>query len=262
MSRLKNGKIIECNNCGKPIYKPRRILLRYSHYFCSRSCSQSYFVGIKHRMFKNNSMSQTFKRRLLNGAKCVLCKETDRDVLVLHHKDGNRKNNKIENLVVLCANCHIKVHKEAKDKFVMNLSVPKCFYKILNKNAKKPFKREVTDAGFDLYSTQKYIIAPQTWCEIDYGISVEIPLSYYGMLALRSKWGKNGLIQHIGIVDNSFRGRLSGFVYNASKEEIVIEKGDRVSQLIIQPYLITKVCEVKQLSKTERGSKGFGSSGR
>lgn len=73
---------------------------------CSHSCSNTYFKT------NPSAVNTNYRKRALKhyGAKCKYCGDTRKYVLQVHHIDQNRKNNKLENLEVLCANCHLEVH--------------------------------------------------------------------------------------------------------------------------------------------------------
>ena len=113
----KTGKEIPCFVCRKITYHPKaRIELSKSKkYFCGKSCQtiwrNSYFVGEKHANYKSGIAiyRSILSRNKVSGV-CKLCKTNDRRILAVHHLDKNRKNNKVENLVWLCHNCHHLVH--------------------------------------------------------------------------------------------------------------------------------------------------------
>lgn len=116
LSQLK-GKEVSCANCGKHIYRaPRALRNSFSgNYFCSKACHRSWEnkqrLGVKHPQWKTG---HSVYRQLLMASKvpmaCKRCGLTDDRVLTVHHVDGNRRNNSLQNLVWLCANCHFLVH--------------------------------------------------------------------------------------------------------------------------------------------------------
>ncbi len=115
-SQLK-GKVVSCFICNKEVYKPLRELngSKSKNYFCSRSCQTKWrnkvFSGARHSNWKSGK--STYRNILLSSEierKCLLCKITDSRVLNVHHKDHNRTNNNLSNLVWLCMNCHYLVH--------------------------------------------------------------------------------------------------------------------------------------------------------
>lgn len=121
------------------------------------------------------------------------------------------------------------------------------------------------DAGLDLIATSRqYNYATKTW---DYGtgLSIEVPEGHVGLLFPRSSLTKYDLSlgNHVGVIDSGFRGEL----FFKFKELLPVGKytiyvpGDKVGQLIIIPYPKIQFVEVDELSDSERGTGGFGSSG-
>lgn len=114
----RTGQIANCAYCGKSIYRKRRDLRRSKsgRVFCNKSCHCAW--ENKHRRIgifaPNWRGGQYVYRDLMRKNKaqpiCSICGYEDERVLVVHHKDGNRKNNQIENLEWLCRNCHYLLH--------------------------------------------------------------------------------------------------------------------------------------------------------
>jgi len=107
-----------CSVCNKPIKRtPSKIEHSKSKkYFCSKSCQtiwrNQYYSGAKHLLWKGG-FHVKYRKILLSTAKtetCLYCATKDRRVLVVHHVDKDRSNNKISNLEWLCHNCHYRVH--------------------------------------------------------------------------------------------------------------------------------------------------------
>ena len=128
---LRKGKEVECFLCGKLSYKSKVSLGRSKSgkFFCSKSCQTKWrnqeFVGSKHANWTGGRYSY---RSVLTRNKVpkifFLCKTKDVRVMAVHHKDRNRKNNKVENLVWLCHNCHHLVHyyKDEQDKIMVPIA--------------------------------------------------------------------------------------------------------------------------------------------
>ena len=111
------GKTVKCFNCGKRIYRSLGQLRRSKsgEFFCNKSCQthwrNKYFIEEKHANWKNGI--RTYRNILERSGRkpfCALCKINDKRILTAHHKDRNRNNNKLSNLVWLCLNCHYLVH--------------------------------------------------------------------------------------------------------------------------------------------------------
>ena len=137
-------------------------------------------------------------------------------------------------------------------------------FKKLSENAKAPTRGSAEAAGWDMYAAGNYEIAPQGCVMVPTDIAVEIPFGCFGALFPRSGLAtKRGLrlANCVGVIDGDFRGNCTAAIYNDSDEMQYIEKGDRIAQLVIIPYLETVFEEVDELSDTDRGQSGFGSTG-
>lgn len=111
------GKVVVCFNCSKEVYRSPKQLNRSKSgkFFCTKSCQtlwrNSTFVEEKSPNWKNGKGA--YRRILIrSGIKpmCSICSIINPMLLVVHHKDHNRKNNSIANLMWLCFNCHYLVH--------------------------------------------------------------------------------------------------------------------------------------------------------
>ena len=97
------------------------------------------------------------------------------------------------------------------------------------------------------------------------GIAVAIPDGYVGIIAVRSSMGVRrgvSLSCDIGVIDADYRGPLGVALRNNSDEPYTIEPGDRIAQLMVVPVACPEIEPVSELPATERGEKGFGSTGR
>ena len=147
------------------------------------------------------------------------------------------------------------------DKMGGNPEVGSIQVKKINPSAKLPSKAHVTDAGFDLYA-EKYSSIPAGETRlIGTGIAMTIPRGYAGLIWDRSSMGVKGLHRFGGVIDSDYRGEIKVCIHNASEESYTISEGDKVAQLIIQAAPSFFLKEVDSLEETERGGKGFGSSG-
>lgn len=123
--------------------------------------------------------------------------------------------------------------------------------------------------GIDLracFEEEKISIAAGDRYPIPTGIAIEICEPHIaGFLYSRSGLGaKTGLTvaQGVGVIDPDYRGEIIAFMLNTSKEEIIVEKSERIAQLVFQPYVPVSVEESEELSQTERGSGGYGHTGK
>lgn len=138
--------------------------------------------------------------------------------------------------------------------------------KKLNDNAKLPTYGSKDAAGADLYActTEEIEIAPHTTVMIPTGIALELPVGYAGFIYARSGLAsKKGLApaNKVGVVDCDYRGEVKVALHNHTDIPQTIASGERVAQLVVAPYITAAFEEVDELSSTERGAGGFGSTG-
>lgn len=143
----------------------------------------------------------------------------------------------------------------------MNINITK-----LNDRAVIPTKGHTGDAGFDLYACieEPISIKPGETVKVPTGLAVEIPNGYFGAVFARSGLAtKQGLrpANCVGVCDAPYRGEYIVPLHNDSDEERVVNPQDRIAQLIIMPFLEVQFDVVDDLSETERGNGGFGSTG-
>ena len=139
--------------------------------------------------------------------------------------------------------------------------------KRLNDKAILPTKAHATDAGYDLYATSCDISVPDRMATYGTGIAVEIPQGYVGLVFPRSSICKQhlSLSNSVGVIDSGYRGEIMAkfnLLSDGSDTYSVYKIGDRIAQLIIMPYPEVTFEEVDELSDSDRGEGGYGSSGR
>ncbi len=139
--------------------------------------------------------------------------------------------------------------------------------KRLTNTAKIPTRQHVGDAGYDLYADiqEPVTIEPHTSEFIKTGIAIEIPDGYFGAIFARSGLAtKQGLrpANCVGVCDSGYRGEYKVALHNDSVSTKTVYPEDKIAQLIVMPYLNMEFNEVCELSATERGDGGFGSTGR
>jgi dUTP pyrophosphatase len=125
-----------------------------------------------------------------------------------------------------------------------------------------PTRAHADDAGLDAYCLEDVLIGPQQGKVARTGIALALPPGYFALVADRSSMAKKGIKTAGGVIDTGYRGEIHVVLWNLSREEIRISRGERIAQLIILPVATPSVREVSELDSTERGSKGFGSSGK
>ena len=138
--------------------------------------------------------------------------------------------------------------------------------KKLKPNAILPTYGSAEAAGADLYACldAPVGIAPGKTAFIPTGIAMELPRGYAGLAYARSGLAcKKDLApaNKVGVIDSDYRGEFMIALHNHGEQVRVIEHGERIAQLVITPVFTPGFTEVLELSNTERGSGGFGSTG-
>lgn len=133
--------------------------------------------------------------------------------------------------------------------------------KLNYEDAQEPTRGSDEAAGYDLYSYESETITPNKIKLIDTGISIRVPEGTYGRIAPRSSVSKKGILINAGVIDRDYRGPVKVMVHNLSNNDYVINKNDRIAQLILEQIKTPPVELVEELDDTERGDGGFGSTG-
>lgn len=140
-------------------------------------------------------------------------------------------------------------------------------FKKLSDLAITPTKGSVAAAGYDLYAAIKEnVTIPAHGTEkISTEIALELPEGTFGAIFARSGLAtKQGLrpANCVGVVDSDYRGSVIVALHNDTDTEKVVEPKERIAQLVVMPYVSFDLKEVDDLSETERGNGGFGSTGK
>ena len=134
--------------------------------------------------------------------------------------------------------------------------------KKINPDGKVPTRAKSSDAGYDLYSTVDMPITPTARQLVPTGIAIEIPEGYYGRIApRRGRAVRAGIAILAGVVDSGYRNEIKVVMINLGEGLVSVNKGDRIAQLIIEKCYDVEWEEVNELSDSDRGEGGFGSSG-
>ena len=138
--------------------------------------------------------------------------------------------------------------------------------KKLDETAVIPVRGSDYAAGYDLYANLEYsvVIKPHETVKIGTGVAMNIPENHFGAIFARSGLAtKKGLrpANCVGVVDEDYTGELIVAVHNDSDETKVINPKERIAQLAFIPYSTANFIEVEELTVTERGDNGFGSTG-
>jgi dUTP pyrophosphatase len=139
--------------------------------------------------------------------------------------------------------------------------------KKLNSTAIIPTRGSAYAAGYDLYSnnSESITINAHETVKIGTGLSIEVPEGYFGGIFARSGLAtRNGLrpANCVGVGDSDFRGEYVVALHNDSNVPYTVQPNERIAQLVVIPYLHYDFIEVDELTDTERGSNGFGSTGK
>jgi dUTP pyrophosphatase len=136
-----------------------------------------------------------------------------------------------------------------------------CFKK-LDPGAVLPTRGSAWAAGLDIYSIENIAIGPGQRILARTGLAAAIPEGYYGRVAPRSGLAtKNGLDVMAGVIDADYRGEISCLLYNAGDETIKLPAQSKICQLIIEKIITPVAAWSEEISETDRGSGGFGSTG-
>lgn len=125
-----------------------------------------------------------------------------------------------------------------------------------------PTRAHKTDAGLDIYAKDGQIVPAKESAIFDTGVHVEIPVGYVGMLKSKSGLNVKHGITSEGVIDAGYTGSIVVKLYNHGSYDYRVEKGDKISQLVIMPIITPEPEEVDTLEDTERGTGGFGSTGK
>jgi len=141
--------------------------------------------------------------------------------------------------------------------------------KLLHEDAKLPVRAHDSDAGLDLFSIEDAVVKARGRLLVKTGISIqlpfghiELPFGYYGQVASKSGLSvKHGIEVGAGVIDEGYTGEVMVMLYNHSDDDFVINKGDKIAQLLVKPVSYCDVQQVNYVSDSDRGNGGFGSTG-
>ena len=141
-------------------------------------------------------------------------------------------------------------------------------YKKLREDTIVPTRGSLDAAGYDLYVPEfegTTLIPAHETVKVPIGIAIELPGKTFGAIFARSGLAtKEGLrpANCVGVIDSDYRGEIIVALHNDTNENKLIHGGDRIAQLVIVPYISYPLEETKELSDTDRGEGGFGSTGK
>lgn len=133
---------------------------------------------------------------------------------------------------------------------------------VLDEGAKMPTRAHPTDAGLDLYARETQIVSARESATFDTGVHIELPPNTTGFVKSKSGLNRKFGITSDGTIDVGYTGSICVTLRNHSGYDYTVNKGDKISQLVIVPILTPELEVVDSLEETERGNGGFGSTGR
>jgi dUTP pyrophosphatase len=134
--------------------------------------------------------------------------------------------------------------------------------KKLHQDAIVPHYVHDGDAGMDLYSLEEIIIKAGERATVGTGIATEFSRGYVALVCDKSGLAsKAGIKTMGGVIDCNYRGEYKVIMFNTSKQDYTVKKGEKIAQVLIQPVIQAEIEEVNELSDTSRGEGGFGSTG-
>lgn len=127
-----------------------------------------------------------------------------------------------------------------------------------------PERQKEGDAGYDIrYNGAHKLVSPGQTVLLPTGIKLEIPKGYEAQVRGRSGLArKHGLFAHVGTIDSNYRGDIGVILHNSSSKPYIVQNNERIGQLIFAKVETFKFNKVEKLNTTDRGEKGFGSSGK
>jgi dUTP pyrophosphatase len=135
--------------------------------------------------------------------------------------------------------------------------------KKLHKDAKLPTHGHPGDAGMDFYAIETVIFPPRKQMRVQTGVAVEIPEGYVGLIWDKTSVSFNmGLKIMGGVIDAGYRGEIIMSLFNTLDKKVIIEKGHKIAQMLIQKFEHCEIIEVQEISETVRGAGREGSTGR
>lgn len=135
-------------------------------------------------------------------------------------------------------------------------------FKALSPRATQPCQANPGDAGHDLFVSRDVVIGPRSTSDVNTDIAVALPEGWFAQIVSRSSTlPRHGLMVQPAVIDAGYRGELYFQVHNPSDFSVTVESGSRLCQILILPVPQVTWRKVPSLSRSKRGSSGFGSTG-
>ncbi len=124
--------------------------------------------------------------------------------------------------------------------------------KRITDTSRLPTRGSEHSAGLDLYCDENRVLCGRSVTVLSTGIAVAIPYGFYGRIAPRSSLAKRMIDVGAGVIDCDYRGEVKVVLYNLSDEQIIIARGDRIAQLVVEKIGMFEPVEVTELYDTKR----------
>ena len=141
------------------------------------------------------------------------------------------------------------------------LTIPIKFFSADAGRSFTPVKAYETDACYDVMAAETVFIAPGKVERVRLGFGLQLPVGWEAQIRPRSGLNSKGILALFGTIDAAYRGEVAAVIFNASGQHWSTEPGMRVAQMAIRPIYDTSFTEVVDLEASDRGDRGFGSSG-
>lgn len=133
---------------------------------------------------------------------------------------------------------------------------------VLDDGAYEPTRAHETDAGLDIRAMYTQIVPAKESAIFNTGVHIELPKGTAGVLMSKSGLNVKHNITSTGLIDEGYTGEIIVKLYNHGGIDYKVKEGDKISQLVIVPVKYENVEIVDSLEESDRGNKGFGSTGR
>jgi len=145
-----------------------------------------------------------------------------------------------------------------------NKTIVRLETKFIHSDAKLPYRKRDTDAGYDIHAVENVILKPHSVTTVHTGIQISAPEGFYYTIEGRSSLFKAGINPHRGIIDATYTGEVVVALVSMSDEPYEVKVGDRIAQIVLHKYYDADFALVDEFSTQydQRGTDGFGSSGR
>ena len=199
-----------------------------------------------------------------------ICVDKTKDELGVDIRTLDPRSNQL--VYVRCKECHEIFLREFKNTHHKHSCHPCSGYfpytrlevKLIHPDARLPFRKRTSDAGYDLYSVENVIVASHSVASVDTGLIVSPPDGAYYTIEGRSSMFRSGIMPYRGIIDGTYQGPLVVMLSNNTDKEYKVSKGDRIAQIIIHKVNHADFIVVDEFSPVYDGrtDNGWGSSGR